>query len=75
MTLDDARIIAELIGFADRGCSNCVGDLVEHANRLMPKFSFRMGKDPIAETYLSKYDIECTDWRIPVTVEHNRARP
>lgn len=40
MTLEDAEKIAVLIGYADHACNNCVGDLVEHANRLLPGFVF-----------------------------------
>jgi hypothetical protein len=38
MTIDDAQKIAKIIGTADGGCSNCVGDLVERLSKMFPSF-------------------------------------
>lgn len=58
MTDDEAKLIAKLIGFADRGCSNCVGDLVDHANRLFPQFYWKKPYPNInlVDTYRNEYD-------------------
>lgn len=40
ITLTEAKKIAQLIGYADRGCHNCVSDLVEKANDFYPDFEF-----------------------------------
>jgi hypothetical protein len=40
MTIDEAKIVAEIIRRADSGCSNCVSDLVEEANKRLPEFRF-----------------------------------
>lgn len=48
--------IAYLIGFADRGCPNCVADMVEHANRIFPDYIFE-------QTELTA--IEPSEWDTP----------
>lgn len=43
MTLDEAKLIANIIGTADHGCSVCVGNLVERMNRDFPQFKWERG--------------------------------
>jgi hypothetical protein len=72
MTLKEAREVARLIGFADGGCSNCVSDLIAHANRKFPKFIWSKGEDDWKhhrEVYLNEYQIETDDHYVPVIVE------
>lgn len=49
MTLDEAENVARLIGHADHACSNCVRDLVTHANRIFPGFRFSCVGDYLLE--------------------------
>lgn len=42
MTLDEAKRLARIIGYADNACSNCVGKLVDKANALFPEFKFTL---------------------------------
>lgn len=42
MTLDEATAIARIIGTADGGCSNCVGDLVDQMQAAFPEFDWVM---------------------------------
>ena len=71
MTTDEANKIARLIGFADRGCNNCVRDLTEHANRIFPEFIWTTvdDSDMHVDTYINADNIECKDWYIHVTAE------
>jgi hypothetical protein len=43
MTLEEAREWARIIGYADGGCSHCVGELADAANEAFPDFVFVMG--------------------------------
>lgn len=43
MTLGEAKGIAEIIGTADSGCSDCVGDLVARMNEKFPEFVWETG--------------------------------
>ena len=43
MTLEDAQRVANIIRFADGGCSSCVQDLIERANKVWPEFVFKQG--------------------------------
>jgi len=45
MTLDEAIKLGKIIGTADGGCSNCVGLLVELANKEFPEFNFTTGNE------------------------------
>lgn len=45
MTLTDAKRIGQLIRHADDGCTNCVGDLVDRANKMFPAFEFVMDRE------------------------------
>jgi len=36
MTLEETTLISEVLGCVDGGCSQCAGDAMEHASRLMP---------------------------------------
>lgn len=75
MQLEEAQKIALLIGFADSGCSNCVDDLVDHANRIFPEFTWTMSRDRAAHrlTHINEDGIECTNRFIPVSVEPRHA--
>lgn len=73
MTKDDANKIAFLIGFADSGCPNCVGELVYHANRLFPEFDWVMeSEDCSTEHYINDWGVEICDLFIPVKVTHKQ---
>lgn len=43
MTLEEAQMIAKIVGTADSGCSTCVSGLVAHLNREFPGFVFVAG--------------------------------
>ena len=45
MTLEEAESVARLISTADHGCSTCIWDLVERANRMFPEVQFEMARD------------------------------
>ena len=65
MTLDEAQMIAKIVGTADGGCPTCVSMLVEHLNREFPQFVFVMGDQapPMGDDdfedpwYGSRYDV------------------
>ena len=40
MTLNEAKQVAAIISEADNGCSVCVNNLVDLANKTFPKFLF-----------------------------------
>jgi len=43
MTLEEAQMIAKIIGTADGGCSHCVPALAAHLTREFPQFVFTSG--------------------------------
>ena len=62
MTNDEISRLAQLLGYADNACPNCVHDLVEHANRLFPELFFQVLPTALIQD-------EDFNYRIPVTGE------
>ena len=71
MTREEAEIVAQLIGYADGGCANCVGDLVRCANRMLPQFVWSVPDRVLCvqERYINEYHMEAYDDRIVVDVK------
>lgn len=51
MTLDEAKTIAEIIGGADDGCADCVGDLIGALNMAFPAFKWSMTGQKVETVY------------------------
>ena len=49
MTLEDAKEVARLLGYADAGCPYCVADLVERANKLFPLYKWESSGEDVRE--------------------------
>lgn len=67
MTQDEANKIAELIGYADSACPNCVRELVEHANRIIPEYKWIFIEKSIHEQFRFA-------WQDPNDASHLRSR-
>lgn len=72
MTLDEAKIVAEIIRRADRGCANCVSDLVQEANERLPEFRFTQSEDSVRVATQPEWSTDPDDamvsWYPEVTV-------
>lgn len=63
MTLDDMKIIAEIIRHADRGCENCVMDLVELCNEKFQDYVFTMKESVYVESEMNWLPVVTVDYK------------
>ncbi len=60
MTLNEAKMIADILSTADNGCGVCVGNLIELFNTQQDQFEVEMLREDRPNPFLSPAELEFT---------------